>query len=321
MNQNEYYIGIDAGGTKVACGLFDRNRNLIKKHKYPSDDTLDGEEYFEKMLYELQIFINNEGLQFSDIKGIGIGIAGYVDHDKGLLIMNPSMPKLKNFFVVEFLQKRIGEEIVIIMDNDCHCGALAEYRRGVGSNFRNMLYCPISTGISSGIVIDGKLFRGSNGISGESGHMLTAVEGNQKVICGCGNEGCFNSLCSGKAIAEHIKKWIANGEYSIMSQIAGDTESITAKHIDAAYDKQDILAIRAVDQIATYMAMWMYNIYMVLNIDCIVFSGGLLLMGDKLLESVIDKFNNFKKNDFPVMFYKTMLGEDSGLIGAVELLF
>lgn len=316
-----YYIGVDIGGTKIAYGLFNSGRQLLAKKKTPSDDTLSGEKYFSRIVEELQRFVEKEKISFEDIKGIGIGIAGFVDFEQGRLVRAASLPKLDNFWVVAFLKERLGEDIEIVLDNDCHCGALAEYRRGAGRTYRHMLYCPVSTGISSGIIIDGKLFRGSDGASGESGHMLTAIEGLSKIPCGCGNKGCFNSLCSGKAITTHIRHWINQGEKTVMTELAGGLEKVTAVHINQAYEQGDTMARKAVEQMAQYMAMWLFNVYTLLNINCFVFSGGLLKMGDKLLKRVKQLFMEYQTNGFPVYFYETELGVDSGLIGAVELLF
>lgn len=317
----KYYIGIDIGGTKIAYGLFDYNRQLIIKKQIPSDDSLAGETYFDRITIVLKEFTKENNIDLKNIGGIGIGIAGFVDFEQGRLVYSPSLPKLRDFHVVKFLKQKLGKEVTIALDNDCHCGALAEFRRGAGKTYSHMIYCPVSTGISSGIIIDGKLFRGSNGASGESGHMLTTIEGKLKIPCGCGNEGCFNSLCSGKAITTHIKNWVEQGEKTIMTELAGSPENITAVHINMAYEKGDAMAIKAVDQMAKYMSMWLYNIYILLNIDCIVLSGGLLKMGDKLFKNVNLIFNNYQKNGFPINFFETKLGSDSGLIGAVELLF
>lgn len=317
----DYYIGIDIGGTKIAYGFFDKEKQLLMKKKTPSDDQKSGEEFFEPVLEVIHEYIREAESRGGKIGGIGIGITGFVDFEKGALTRTASLPKLNHFAVVDYLKSQIGQDIRIVMDNDCHCGALAEYRQGAGKGYRNMLYCPVSTGISTGIIIDGKLFRGSNGASGESGHMLTAVPEDIRMRCSCGNEGCFNSLGSGKAITNYVKRWIEEGATSILPELAGGIEHITARHINEAYEKGDAVAHRAVEQMAHYLAIWIFNVYMLLNVDCIVFSGGLLAMGDKLFGRIEEEFEQYHTNGFPVRFYKTELGSDSGLIGALELLF
>lgn len=317
----DYYVGIDIGGTKIAYGLFDEDRQLLTKKKMPSDDQKDGEAFFAPVIDVIWEYEKEAERRGGKIRGIGIGITGFVDFERGALTRTASLPRLNDFAVVDYLKRQLGGELKIVMDNDCHCGALAEYRHGAGKGHKNMLYCPVSTGISTGIVIDGKLFRGSNGASGESGHMLSAVPKDLRMRCSCGNEGCFNSLCSGKAITNYVKRWIEEGEASILPELAGGMEHITARHINEAYERGDEVAHRAVEQMAHYLAIWIFNVYMLLNVDCIVFSGGLLAMGDKLFGRIEKMFEEYHTNGFPVQFYKTELGADSGLLGALELLF
>lgn len=317
----DFYMGIDIGGTKIAYGLFDEERRLLKKAKAPSDDRKAGEEFFEPVFDMIHAFSEEAGRRGGLLSGIGIGITGFVDFQKGALSQTASLPKLSGFPVRSYLESRLGPPVRIALDNDCHCGALAEFRHGAGRGHKSMLYCPVSTGISTGMILDGRLFRGSNGASGESGHMLACVSEDLKQNCECGNRGCFNSLCSGKAITGYVKQWILEGNESILPALAGGIENITAKHISEACDLGDPLALRALEQMAHYLAVWIFNVYMLLNVDCIVFSGGLLSMGDKLMDRVRKEFEMYHKNEFPVSFCQTQLGEDSGLLGALELLF
>ena len=186
----KFYIGIDVGGTKIAYGLFDEARKLLVRKQTASDDQKEGQEFFEPVLEIIREFMEETGNRGGTVEGIGIGITGFVDFEKGALTKTASLPKLNNFAVVDYLKSRLDQDIRIVMDNDCHCGALAEYRQGAGRGRRNMLYCPVSTGISSGMIIDGRLFRGSNGASGESGHMLAAVPEEVGMACSCGNVRC-----------------------------------------------------------------------------------------------------------------------------------
>lgn len=316
-----FYLGIDIGGSKTAWGLFDESRTLLHREEVPTDDQAEGAAFFDEIADRIRGWMSKAEKEGGRIEGIGIGITGFVDYDRGALSVTASLPKLNFFPVVDYLKEKLETDIPIRMDNDCHCGALAEFRHGAGQGHRHMLYCPVSTGISTGIIIDGKLFRGSNGASGESGHMITGVEGDLRIDCACGNRGCFNSLGSGKAIVSHVRRWIENGEETMMTQMAGGAEHITAVHINSAYEAGDKLAIRAVEQMAHYLAVWIFDVYMLLNVDCIVFSGGLLHMGEKLFGRIRKEFESYHTNGFPVEFHYTRLEADSVLIGAVELLF
>lgn len=169
------YLGIDIGGTKTAYGLFDESRTLLKREQTPSDMDADGPVFFSGVADRIRAFMEEARSLGGSLEGVGIGITGFVDFERGALTRSASLPKLNYFCVVDYLKSALHADIPIVMDNDCHCGALAEYRHGAGRGHRHMLYCPVSTGISTGIIIDGKLFRGSNGASGESGHMLSGV--------------------------------------------------------------------------------------------------------------------------------------------------
>ena len=177
----------------------------------------------------------------------------------------------------------------------------------------------MSTGLSSAIIIHGQLFRGSNGFAGESGH--TVLTPGQGLSCGCGNQGCAQSYSSGGMIVQHIRQWIAQGEPTLMVDLAGSPEKIDARHIEQAARAGDPMALRALDQMALYLGVWVFNLYMTLNIDCFVFGGGLTKMGPLLFDRVRKAFGSFCHTEEPVEFLFAQCGQDVGILGAAELLF
>lgn len=315
-------IGIDIGGTKIAYGLFDSNKKLMAQQKRQSDASLEADKFFDYVIEGIYDLLRVNNIVMEDIDGIGIGMPSFIDFQKGYIVKTGSLPKIHDFHLREYLHQKLGNNLKIIIDNDANTGALAEYRCGLDKEFKHIMLCPVSTGISTGIIINGELFRGSYGWAGESGHMLTSIpDKNSSPVCGCNNSGCLNYLCSGKMIVKHIADWISEGEDTIMLKLAGGISNLNASHINQAYDMGDVMARKAVEQMAQYMAIWLYNLYLVLNINCIVFSGGLLAMGEKLFGRVRELFHEYNKSDFPVYFYETKMGEDTGIIGAMELLF
>lgn len=318
----KYVVGIDIGGTKIAYGLFDEKKNLITRMKKQSDATLDADVFFNSVIEDVHELLEKQNLKINDLDGIGIGMPSFIDFERGYIVKTGSLPKIYDFHLKEYLHQKLGDNLRIVIDNDAHAGALAEYRNGLNKVYKHIIFCPVSTGISTAVIINGELFRGSYGWAGESGHMLVSIpEGNSKPICGCNNSNCLNSLCSGKMITHHIAEWISKGEKTKMIELAGGIDKISAKHINEAYELGDPMAYKAVEQMADYMAIWLYNVYLVLNINCIVLSGGLLEMGEKLFSRVQELFHKYNKSDFPVFMLETSLGEDAGVIGAMELLF
>jgi glucokinase len=315
----KYGIGIDVGGTKAAYGLFDKDKKLIAQRRHGSDSSLEPAAFFDRIADEIKSILIEAGVSMGELLGVGIGMPSFIVFEEGRIIKTSNLTKIKDFAARDYLTEKLGGNIKIVIDNDAHTGALAEYRRGAGRGFDHMLYCPVSTGISSGMIIDGKLFRGTYGFSGESGHAI--ITPGKGVLCGCGNRGCFMSWCSGSMIVKHIQNWIAGGEKTIMTELAGGAGKITAFELEEAYFKNDELAIRAINQMVEYMAVWLFNLYVLLNINCFVFGGGLLKMKIPLLELVRKKFDDYNGNDMPVYFKTAELGENFGIIGAAELIY
>lgn len=207
----------------------------------------------------------------------------------------------------------------VLLDNDSHTGALAEFRHGAGRGFQNIVYCPVSTGISSGIVIDGRLFRGRYGWSGESGHMI--VTPGEGIECGCGNRGCLMSWCSGSMIVRHIRSWIAAGGTDRHGRAGGrggkDHGGAPPAGVRAG-GRDGAARARADGEV---LGIWLYNLYVTLNINCFIFGGGLTGFGELLFGRVREVFDGYNHNDMPVYFKLAELEHDFGVIGAAELFY
>ncbi|MDR2630524.1 MAG: ROK family protein [Spirochaetaceae bacterium] len=313
-----YVMGIDVGGTKIACGLFDEKKTLVAQRRCPSDPALPPEAFFDGLIREVHTLLDEQSLDLDALRGIGLGMPSFILFEQGHIVKTSNLVNIRDFPAKTYLTERLPG-MPIVLDNDAHVAALAENRFGAGRGFKNMLYCPISTGIATGIIINGKLFRGTYGWAGETGHMIaTPGEG---LVCGCGNQGCFMSWCSGSMIIKHIQSWIAQGAKTLMTDLAGDAAKIDCFYLEMAYDRGDPLAQRALDQMARYLGLWFFNLYMTFNIDCFVLGGGLLKMGEKLLDPVRRIFDSYNRNEKPVYFKPAELEDRFGIIGAAELIF
>ena len=315
--EQRYTIGIDVGGTKIALGLFDENKAIIARERTKTPSNLPPENFIAAIDTAIKNLCAKNGVCLSQISGIGIGMPSFIRRD-GYILKTSNIPLLHHFPAGEMLRALLPG-IPIVLDNDTHAAALAESRQGAGKGFKDMIFCVVGTGIASAPVIDGKLFRGSDGYSGESGHMLiTPGEG---ILCGCGKRGCLMSYCSGSMIVKHIQSWIANGEETSMSSLAGSPERITTQEICQAFRAGDVLAARAIRQMQKYLAIWFFDLYIFMNINCFVLGGGLLKMGNDLWDGVLEEFHRLNDCDEPVYFKKAVLNDDFGIIGANELLF
>ncbi len=306
---NGYVIGIDAGGTKVAYGLFNPAGERIDRMQHPTDVCATGESFSDTLIEHIHSLLARNKMAIPDIDGIGICMPSFILFDDGYVLMTSAMPGIKEFAMRQYLTERLKTRIVL--DNDSNAAALAEYRRGAGKGGRHLVYITAGTGLGSGIVIDGNLFRGSYGWAGECGHMLATPD--EGMMCGCENRGCFMSYASGRSISARVR-----GQMTYCSTTSLTPETADGEHVLAAYHEGDPLATEMIETTAHFLAVCAFNIYQMLNINRFVFGGGLTNFGDALFDRVKAEFDRYNHIPLPVEFRMAQLGGDTGLIGAAE---
>lgn len=309
---SKYVIGIDAGGTKVAYGLFESGGKLIDRFQHSTDIHADGPMFSDGLITSINHMLEKNGLDHSYLDGIGVCMPSFIHFDKGKICMTSAMVNIQDFYMKDYLQQRLN--VPVVLDNDSNVAALAEWRHGAGCGSKHMVYMASSTGIGSGIVINGQLFRGSYGWAGESGHMIATPD--EGILCGCKNKGCFMSYASGRYAPKYVEKRLEEGAVSELSE----HEVLNCKHILNAYENSDRLAIETVERMARYFAVCVFNIYQLLNINLFVFGGGLLNFGDRLFSRIRTEFDRYNHIPYPVEFRFAELGDDFGIIGAAELI-
>ncbi|MEA5047408.1 MAG: ROK family protein [Eubacteriales bacterium] len=307
--QNGYVIGIDAGGTKVAYGLFDPAGERMDRIQHPTDICATGESFADTLIENIQNLLARNGREISELAGIGICMPSFILFDEGVILMTSAMPGIKQFPMRDYLESRL--HIRVVLDNDSNAAALAEYRRGAGRGSRHLVYITAGTGLGSGIIIDGKLFRGSYGWAGECGHMLATPD--EGLMCGCENRGCFMSYASGRSISARVR-----GQMTYCSTTMLTPETADGEHVLEAYYRDDPLAKEVIETTAHFLGVCAFNIYQMLNINRFVFGGGLTNFGGVLFDRVRTEFDKFNHIPLPVEFRIAELGGDTGLIGAAE---
>lgn len=310
--EKKYIFGIDAGGTKVAYGLFDLEGNLLDRFQHPTNIEADGPVFCDEVIATVKDILERHAASLEEVKGIGICMPSYIEFEKGYIHMTSAMVNIREFAMRDYLQERLG--VPVVLDNDGNVAALAELRQGAGRGCRHMVYVAVSTGIGSGIIINGELFRGSHGWAGESGHMIDTVD--DGLLCGCGNRGCFMSQISGRNMPKRLAIRLQEGNESILRE----EKELNGEALLRAYRAGDAVAIAEVDHMAKHLAVCVYNIYQLLNIDVFVFGGGLTHFGDALFGRMREYFDEFDHIKFPVEFRFAELKKDFGIIGSAELI-
>ena len=189
----EYSIGIDLGGTNLRAAAIDRSGKMLDKIAAPTD-FVNGR---EAVLHDIVSNIGKlrDKLGSDGLKGIGVGVPGFIRIKEGFITNSPNLPYFENFPVRDELSKRLNTQV--ILENDANAAALGEKWRGAGSQHDDLVLLTLGTGIGGGIISGGHILRGSLGMAGELGHITVVPNGNP---CACGNQGCLEKHASATAI-------------------------------------------------------------------------------------------------------------------------
>jgi glucokinase len=311
--------GVDLGGTKLSVGLVSADGAILDKiivyDHVGKNETMIVEQIVD-MICKL---ISGNGLNESDLKGIGIGFPGHVRFKDGHTLTTSNLRGFKNFPLRQAIEKHF--QIPVLLDNDANAQALFEYTFGAGKGYESLIFLTISTGIGAGIILEGKLYRGITGTAGEFGH--TIVNSDNKQICTCGNEGCLMACASGIALPYLFKKLIESGiETKLRLSEDFNYSCVDGKMIMRGLEIDDPLSKAIVQECADYIGIAVYNIFKVLNPQLIILGGGLTCWGETYLSRIRKKFHELARD---MIFDKIEIVEsesrcDAGLIGAAALL-
>jgi glucokinase len=233
-----YTLALDIGGTKLAGAVFDASCNLVCHSRMPTRADEGPDTVFPRIVHFLESFLKRYKFGPRDLHRIGVGCGGPLDSETGIVYSPPNLPGWDAFPLKERLEKHFG--LPVFVDNDANAAALGEHRFGAGQGCANIFYTTISTGIGAGLILDGKIYRGSNCSAGEFGHIVLARGGPR---CNCGGRGCLEALASGTAIARRAQREAARAPNSTLGQIlAKKRDGLTAKDVAVAARHGDPLS-------------------------------------------------------------------------------
>lgn len=312
-NNTQYVVGVDLGGTKIATALLDQNGKVLQRVQYQTTKLKSAEEVIDCLVSSV-----NEVRRDYPIVGVGVASPGAVDTERGLILNGTNLPSWSNIPLQQEMESELKIPVRVV--NDANAAAWGEYYAGAGKNSKTMVYVTISTGIGSGIVLDGKLLLGCNGFAGELGHTSIGQEGPP---CSCGQIGCWEAYASGTSMAR-LAAEAAGKNVTLMTELAAkDGTLIKAKHLFEAARLGDALACEVVDQVTDYVALGLKNVVHTFNPDCIVIGGGVSLAGDDLFSPVLEKTRKLVMKPYRDTFRiaPALLGNDVGVVGAATLCF
>lgn len=313
----KYYLGLDLGGTNMAAGVVDEKFNIIKQKSIPTHANRPIEEVIFDMVEVSIATIKDAGLKLSDFTSWGIGMPSYVNPKTGLLVHANNLG-WKNVPIYEYLKKHI--DLPIYIENDANCATLGEAIVGAGADCDNIIMLTLGTGVGGGIILNKKIFSGSDMMGVELGHTKLVYNG---MLCTCGQKGCLESYCSAIALIREIKKSITQNPHCIMGKMCnGDLSKVSVQMVFEAAKNGDKEAKAIIEQYISYLAGGISTFITIFRPEKVIIGGGISNVGNDLIIPLNEKIygNTFAAHEIGVpKAIKAQLGNDAGIIGAALL--
>jgi glucokinase len=282
--------GIDIGGTKctVIIGTVtgERKPYVVDKIITPTKDYPDPYQMICKLQQDLENLLSLHQITVNDVASIGISCGGPLDSVKGVVLSPPNLPGWDEIQVVKLFMDRFG--IPVALQNDANACALVEWLMGAGRGTRNMIFLTFGTGMGAGLILNGRLYNGTNDLGGEVGHIRLAPDG----PVGFGKAGSFEGFCSGGGIAQLAKSVILeklkNKQPVNFCSSLEMAETIDTKMVARAALEKDPVALEIIDISANYLGRGLSVLIDILNPECIVI-GSIYSRNEQLFRPVMEK--------------------------------
>ncbi|MFC1947039.1 ROK family protein [Chloroflexota bacterium] len=316
MTNSNPVLTADLGGTKMVIALVSPDGKIIDRHRQPTLAKDGPETVIERLYSGIDFLLDRNNALPRQIEAMSLGIAGIIDTRNGIVDKAPNLPGWENLKLKDKIYDRYNIPVYILNESDA--AALGEHRYGAGKGLKNIALITLGTGIGGGLVLDGRLFLGSSGSAFEIGHMVIKDDGPE---CGCGKNGCLETLASGSAIGREARRRITEGEKSILvDMVNGAIEDITAEKVHKAAKQGDPFALRILAGASYYLGLGVINLVSIINPEKIIVGGSVARIGNLLLDPVrqMVKDKTFALMVKKLKIVRARLGEDGGLIGAAS---
>lgn len=269
-----YYIGLDIGGTKcaISVGEVEQNeirileRNEVTTTRNPLETLGSLDEYFLEYLKKYSVY------------GVGISCGGPLDSVSGKIVCPPNLPGWENFAIVAYIKRKYG--LSAKLENDANACAVAEWKFGAGVGSKNMVFLTFGTGLGAGLILDGKLYSGTNGNAGEAGHIRLARSG----PIGYGKRGSFEGFCSGGGITRMAIEMVKSQKN--LPAYMQDEREITTKRLAQSAFAGDPFAKKVFAKSGKMLGKGLSVLIDILNPEKIVIGGVFMRSGELLIPSM-----------------------------------
>lgn len=315
--EKTYVIGLDLGGTNSVFGIVDNEGNIVETVSMKTGGYDKAEDYVDAAVKSLMTIVEKVGLEKISRMGIGAPNANYLN---GCIEYAPNLPWAHECKVplAQMFSDRLGG-LPVHITNDANAAALGEMMYGVAKGMKNFIVITLGTGVGSGIVINGQMVYGCDGMAGELGHVIMRRENGRS--CGCGRTGCLEAYCSATGVARTARELLSTTDRpSLLRDM--DAEKITSLDVSIAAGKGDALAKEIYEFTGNMLGEACADFAAFSSPEAFIFFGGMTKAGDLIMKPIEEAYNNkvlpiFKgKAKFLV---STLEGAGAAVLGAAAV--
>ncbi len=311
-------VGIDLGGTFIKTALVSRDGAIIQKVEVPTEGEKGPDGVIANICRSVEIAVDSCGMPIKAVQAIGIGSPGPINTRDGIVCRAINIPGWLHIRLRDRVSQVFG--IPANLENDANAAAYGEYWKGAGKGSRIMVAYTLGTGVGGGIIIHGKLLRGTSDVAGELGHIPIIPDGD---LCSCGAHGCLEAYASATAVVKRTGRRLDAGEPSILSDWIARGQILTSRLVDEARLAGDALAADIMRETGVFLGVGITGIVNAVNPDIVVVGGGMMKAGEVILiparEEVVKRV--FPELSAHLKIVPAALGNDAGVIGSAGLLF
>ncbi len=310
------YLGIDIGASNIAAAVVSSDFSIMGKSKIKVRQGISAAEFCDDIAKAARTAASEAELPIDDIAYCGIGCPGIISSHSGVLEYASNLGYSELPLAYE-IGRRLGMSTYI--ENDANCAALGEVCAGAAKGARSALVVTVGTGIGGGIIIDGKIYSGVNGIAGEIGHMSLFSGG---VDCSCGRKGCWEAYASATALKQQTRDAMAAHPDSLMWKYAPALNKVSGKTAFRAMDDGDEAAKEVVERYIYYLAEGLTNCINILQPEVVCIGGGVSHEGDGLMIPLRERVQRYRFGQCNIRHPRIVaaqLSGEAGIIGAAML--
>lgn len=314
-----YIAGIDLSSEDVRVALGDLQGNILEiKHILLPEEKI-GEEILSQIIEYLNAILDKQNIEKESLAVIAVGTPGVIDEASGTLQMAPQFKGWSQINIKEIIEEEFGANVII--KNDMNMAAIGEYHYGAGKGLKNIIYVSVDLGIGAGVILDGKLYEGQRVAAGEIGYWVTdPIKPKVKKE----EVGPLESKIAIPAIVQRIRSDVKKGQETYIQSLTDENpDKINFDVFKKAILRGDPYSMKILQEITDYLGLVIANICILLDLDRIIFGGGITSLGDDFLDPLKDKVDRL--TPLPVDLVFSQLGNRSGVYGcfavALEYVF